>query len=105
MPIDEEHSMDGTTYKQWWPLHLRQVTGETLTPEEQAFYQTGLEQLHKEEILHQGVEGLRQMREEIEQLKAENRRLQVLREQLEAKAAALEAALSERTRQLIGVGD
>src|SRR5258706_15389213 len=97
--------MDEATYKTWWPLHIRKAKGETLTPEEQSFYQTKLKQLHQEEILHEDVEGLRQMREEIERLKAENRRLQVLREQLEAKAAVLESALDDKTRQLIGVGD
>ena len=97
--------MDEATYRRWWPLHLRVAEGETLVAEEQAFYQTGLEQLHREEKLVEDVEGLRRMREEIAQLKADNLSLQALREQLEARAAALEAALSAKTRHLIGVGD
>ena len=96
--------MDETTYKQWHALHIKHAVGETLTPDEQAIYDAGCEQLDAEEMLELDT-GLRQKREEIERLKAENQRLHAVREQLEARAVALERELSAITKQLVRVGD
>lgn len=41
--------MTGIEYEQWWQLHLRVATGETLGVEEERLYQAGLELLDREE--------------------------------------------------------
>ena len=95
--------MDEVTYKAWWPLHLRAVSGEVLSNEERAFYEAKLTQLHQEETLQDNVSNLREARAEIQRLAAERLQLQGRRQELQSKMAALEAALSEPTQQLLGV--
>ena len=97
--------MDEATYKTWWPLHLRAVSGETLSEEERAFYETRLAQLHQEEVLHEDVEALRAVREEIQRLDSERLQLQARRVELQAKIKALESTFGEPTRKLLAVGE
>lgn len=97
--------MEEKTYKQWWPLHLRVASGETLAGVEKQFYDSVLTHLHQEEILHEDVEGLRQIRQDIQKQKEENRRRQTERKRLETKIKALESMLSDQTRQLLSVGE
>ena len=96
--------MDETTFQTWWALHLRAVRGETLNAEERDAYEAGLRQLHEEESIMGDIAALRESRAKVAALKTENAQLHARREELEAEIAALEAALSERTRQALGVG-
>jgi hypothetical protein len=95
-------TMDTTTYHTWWALHLRTTRGEHLNSEEQATYETGLRQLQQEETADQDILTLQQTRTTFAVLEAEQASLHARHEQLNAEIAALEAALSERTRQLLG---
>ena len=95
-------TMDETTYHTWWALHLRTTRGEHLNSEEQATYEAGLRQLQQEETSDQDIVLLQQTRTTVAALEAEQAHLQARHEQLNAEIAALEAALSERTRQLLG---
>ena len=95
-------TMDETTYHTWWALHLRTTRGEHLNSEEQAAYEAGLRQLQQEETSDQDIVTLQQTRTTVAALEAEQARLRARHEQLNAEIAALEAALSERTRQLLG---
>ena len=97
--------MDEQAYRAWWPLHLRAAKGETLSPEEQARYLEGKRILHEEEALEGSLIRLRQTREEIKALEAEREKLQERRRQLREKVAVLEAALSDKAKQALGVGD
>jgi cell division protein FtsB len=95
--------MDETTYYSWWALHLRVARGESLNSQEQATYDVGLRQMHQEERYNQDITTLRQARATVAALEAEQARWCAPREQLEAEIVTLEAALSERTRQLLGL--
>ena len=95
--------MDEVTYKAWWPLHLRAVSGEPLSNEERAFYEAKLTQLHQEETFQENTGGLREARAEIQRLEAERLELQARRQKLRNRIMALEAALSEPTQKLLGV--
>ena len=94
--------MDETTYHTWWALHLRTTRGEHLNSEEQATYEAGLRQLQQEETSDQDILTLQQTRTTVAALEAEQARLHARHKQLNAEIAALEAALSEHTRQLLG---
>lgn len=98
-------AMDETTYQQWWSLHLRVARGESLTAEEQAVYQEGLRCLHQEESVNGDIATLRQVRATVAALEAKHAHLHARRDKLEAEITVLEAALSDRTRQLLAVGD
>ena len=93
--------MDETTYHTWWALHLRATRGEHLNSEEQVMYEVGLRQLQQEETSDQDILALQQTRTTVAALEAEQASLYARHEQLNAEIAALEAALSERTRQLL----
>lgn len=99
--------MDETTYQRWWPLHLRTARGEILSDEERSFYENELSRLYQDEQIQLQVAPSRnlQLRERIEALEAERTRLEAKRKQLDEEIAALEAALNQKTRQLLGVGD
>ena len=94
--------MDETTYYTWWALHLRTTRGEHLNSEERATYEEGLRQLQQEETNDQDIVILQQTRTTVAALEAEQAHLRTRHEQLNAEIAALEAALSERRRQLLG---
>lgn len=95
--------MDETTYHAWWALHLRAARGESLNPQEQATYEAGLRQMHQEEMCDQDVATLRQAQATVAALETEQAQWRARREQLEAEIVTLEAVLSERTRQLLGI--
>lgn len=97
--------MEEATYRKWHALHLRVARGETLSAQEQAFYESELRKMHQEEALNTDIEALRHMRSRIKELEAENRRLQAQRTHLDREIAALEAQLSAQAKQLLGVGD
>ena len=97
--------MDERAYRAWWPLHLRVAKGEKLTDQELALYAEGKRRLHEEDVLDGSVALLRKTREDVRRLELERQRLQKRRRQLRAKVSALEAALSEKAKQALGVGD
>jgi len=68
--------VDDTTYKRWWPLHLRIACGESLNSQEQADYESGLKQLHESENLDGDLDALRQVRATIRRLDEERLELQ-----------------------------
>lgn len=96
--------MNDSRYKEWMLLHLRTARRETLTPEEQAFYQEGQDELYAEEDLSGNADELRQLRTHITEM--ESQLVQMMEEyrELKAKSEGLESQMPERTRQFIGVG-
>jgi hypothetical protein len=104
--LAEDIDMDEATHNKWWPLHYRVAKGETLSAEEQAQYEVGLQQLYAEEeaqLAPQRIERLREGRKRREELEAERSRLQSRYDALRAEIAALEARFSEPTRKLLGI--
>ncbi len=96
--------MEPTIYQTWWKLHVRVARGETLNPQEQEAYEEGLKQLDAEENIDHNIDALRKMRESLSELETERVQMQERHAELAAKIAVLEASLSERTRQLLGIG-
>lgn len=97
--------MDEATLKAWQALHLRFAKGETLTPEEQAVYEAGAQELDAEENLDGDIEELRRMKQVIASLEAEHTQLAAQKARLDAEIMVLEAKLDPRTRELLGVGN
>src|SRR5262245_52884193 len=96
--------MEANAYKKWSELHLRVARGETLTAEEQATYNAGIQELDHEEKIEGDIVRLRQLRSSLAQLEVENAHLREERLQLDAQIAAIEARLSQETRQELGIG-
>ncbi len=82
--------MDEATYQQWWGLHRRVAQGETLKPQEQEFYQAGVEWLDDEARFADQVDALREAQAVLRANRAEFERLKARRAQLEAEIAILE---------------
>lgn len=89
--------MDKETLQKWQRLHTRHVSGETLSPQEQALYQSGLRELEQSETIGSAtIDRIRELRQKLRKLDAERLRL-------EEEARRLEAALDERTRQQLAL--
>ena len=96
--------MDEATRERWWPLHIRNAKGETLTPEEQAVYEEGRNQLYASENLDGNVEDLKQMRTHILEMETQLAEMMEQYRALKAKAESREGQLSEPSTRYIGVG-
>lgn len=96
--------MDKATHERWWPLHIRNATGETLTPEEQASYDEGRNQLYASENLDGNVEDIKQLRTHILEMETQLAEMMEQYRALKAKAEYLEGKLSEPVKHYIGVG-
>jgi len=90
--------VDQTTYRRWWPLHLRVARREHLKAEEYVFHEIVRRQLEREESLGDREE-LREAREAVASLEADRSTLEGRRRQIESEIAALETVLGEQTRQ------
>ena len=97
--------VDDATYRTWWALHLRAARGEALSQDERARYEEGLRALHREESLDADLPALRRARDAAAAAEAACAQLRARREALADDIAALEAALSDRARQALGVAD
>jgi len=97
--------MDEASYKTWWHLHLRKARGEALSTEESVLYEQGLRDLDREEILDGDLAALRRARGAAKAAEAQQSELQTRHATLAAEIATLEASLSKRTKQLLGVVD
>ena len=93
--------MDQTVFQRWWDMHVRVAKGVSLNPEEQAFYDSGREELQRDEQL-QDVPRMREDREKLQALEAEREQLESRRRKLEREIADLEKRLPEHTRELLG---
>jgi hypothetical protein len=91
--------MDQAIYERWWPLHLRAARGQSLSNQERAFYDAGVQQFDAEERLTISQTQLQRAREAAAASKAELDGLIARREQLQASLAALEAAIAEESRR------
>jgi hypothetical protein len=92
--------MDEKTYKAWWQLHLRVARGETLKPDEKIQYDAGLSALNeeeKEQFRPEKLMALRQLRMQVEQLKATHAQLKDESSLLDNKIANLEKAYQAKT--------
>ncbi len=96
-------AMDETTYREWWPLHVRVACGESLSEEEQRVYERGLKALHDEEVGSRDADKLRQARMAVRELEQEHAELDARRRQLDDEILALERLISP-PRQLSSVG-
>jgi hypothetical protein len=69
--LTEAILMNKQTYNQWWQLHQRVRQGETLIPQEQAHLIAGFDALDYVEKVHfqsTGLNAIRQLRTNIEEL-------------------------------------
>jgi hypothetical protein len=96
-------NQDATTPPLWWELHLRQARGQPLSAAEQQFYDAEMARLDQEETPLGDTSSLRALRANIGALAQENAELRQRLDQLAAEVRAIEQALSQRTRQLLGV--
>jgi hypothetical protein len=101
--------MEKQDYSVWWPLHLRRAKGETLSADEQALYEAGVQQLDAEEAetfrRDEELDQLREIRRRVLFADAEHQRLSQQYEKMRAEMTRLEALLDERTRQALGIGN
>ncbi len=98
--------MDQETRKRWRGLHLRVACGETLSGDEEAFYQAGLKELEQgEPIGAASMVRLKELRQTIAALEAERAELLARGRQVDSRIAVLEAALKQRAKELLGTGD
>jgi hypothetical protein len=103
----ETTKIDAATLEKWRPLHQRFAKGESLSAEEQAFYDATLQQLDAEEeaqLAPRSIERVRQTREALQALEAEYDELMQQYRENKKKILALESLLDEKTRQQIGIG-
>lgn len=84
--------MIDSEYEQWWQLHLRVATGETLAAEEDQIYQAGLAFLEREETAQPS-------RADVNLLCSLRARIQTLI-QLQNKLQVQSARLNEKMRSL-----
>jgi hypothetical protein len=96
--------MEEQTYREWWPLHLRVARGESLSEPERQAYEAGLHELQGEESAAPTVEALRGARSTVRALEAEHAELQTQQRALDIQIRRIERALSQPTRELLGVG-
>lgn len=89
----------------WSALHLRKVRGESLTDEERAAYEAGLRKLEAGESFPGDIEELRNLRAELQRLQAEHTELEAQRVAFDQEIARLEAKLSRRAKDLLGIKD
>ena len=97
--------MDEAKYKAWWLLHSKRAQRMPLTPDEQAAYEAGRQELEAEEMLPETLDELRQTRAEIAALEAKRVRLSEQRRALQQRIALLEANLPDAMKQALGVGN
>jgi|CXWL01.1.fsa_nt_gi cell division protein FtsB len=97
--------MDQIKSEQWWVLHVRRARGESLSQEEMATYESELKRLHDDEILAEDLPALRQARQAVIDLDRRCDQLQTRRQNLKQEIARLESALSDETRQQLGIED
>jgi uncharacterized protein involved in exopolysaccharide biosynthesis len=96
--------MDERELQDWQILHRRVVTGEVLSVVEQAAYDAGCRELDAEEKIEGDLEPLRELRAQIAASATQQQQLRRREAELDARIAALEARLDDRTRQLLGIG-
>jgi chromosome segregation ATPase len=97
--------MNETAYRAWQVLHDRWAKGATLTPEEQAAYEAGCQELDAQEELDGNLERLRALRAKITEAKTLQQRLRTEEQDLDMRIATLEARLDVRTRELLGMAN
>jgi hypothetical protein len=95
--------MNETAYRAWQVLHDRWANGETLTPEEQAAYETGCSELDADEILPGSLSALQAIHGKAKALDEQIARAQSESAALRARIADTEARLSEPTRRRLGI--
>ena len=95
--------MNEATYDYWQGLHRRVVSGQPLSEADQQVYEAGCQELDGEERLDGNLERLRALRAQIIQAKVEQQRLQAQEQEIDARIAAIESRLDQRTRELLGI--
>jgi chromosome segregation ATPase len=101
--MERTDNVDSQAYQHWQSLHQRVSLGECLSAAEQAEYEAGCRELDAEESLDGNLARLRELRAAIAKAEAEQQGLRERESELDARIAALEARLDERTRQLLGI--
>ena len=95
--------MQQSTKQNWNALHRRKASGETLNSQEQSDYEAGCRDLDSQEWLDGNLERMRTLRSQIAQAKADQQRMQIEEQALDARIIELEARLDARTRKLLGI--
>ncbi|HVA48929.1 MAG TPA: hypothetical protein VNH11_21360 [Pirellulales bacterium] len=95
--------MNQHDYDRWWPLHLKATRGQSLSDADRQFYADWLRRLQDTECAPTELPALGAAKRAIAELEQQEAALRARRDELESEISATEAALSERTRQLLGV--
>lgn len=95
--------MQSNCSSEWWPIHLKASRGQELSEQERQIHREGLDELQKHEILSMDREAILATRGRIADLSREQRELATRRDRIDAEIAALEAALSDQAKRLLGV--
>ena len=95
--------MDQIEYDRWWPLHQKASRGEQLPDADRQLYEDGLRKLHLTENSPGDQAAAEAARMTIAELRRQRDLLRASRVELESELAATEAALSEYTRELLGM--
>ena len=95
--------MDEVTYKRWWALHYRLACGETLSTDEQRFYELGEEELDREESLTGSKRRLSEEKARSVELRSKYLRLKDMAEKLEAKLSAKESEADNVDHRKTGI--
>lgn len=94
--------MNQVDYDRWWPLHLSVARGEPLSESDQQLYICGLSELQQSEEPQIDFGLLETARRVIADLERQGVSLRARRDALESEIAATEAALNQRSRQVLG---
>jgi hypothetical protein len=96
----EAFGMTEEEYREWWPLHVRVAGGESLAPEEQARYETGVRALDAREagtLTRACLAQLEEVRAQITELREKEQALVKQRGELEAESGELERRFAAAT--------
>lgn len=86
--------------QQWWEYHLRTARGESLTEDEQAIYDAGIEQFDQEEaeeLQFSALDNLRQLRLHVQTLTQTLTQITTHSESLNSQISELELAYQQLT--------
>jgi hypothetical protein len=87
----------------WWELHLRQARGESLSEEEQRFYDAEIARQDREASpLKSDLGSLKKLRAQVCNLPRTNAQLRARLVELETQMQNVEQSLSQETREALG---
>ncbi|GAB4463806.1 MAG: hypothetical protein OHK0029_33050 [Armatimonadaceae bacterium] len=99
--VPEQNTMTESEYQAWWQLHRRIALEETLTPDEEARYNDGLQRLHATERLDSLLVELVDVRRQSIEQEAQLQHLLQRHDALMIQLRQLEDQLDDRSRRAL----